>query len=154
MRTPILQDLNYTINDVAWIYKYILMTSNWQFTNWKNSYFWEIDEDRNEYGYLRAPKAWPQIGSMPPASPMRIEKPVTFAKVRAIVPPASWRPPRRPKNMVETMNLVNHITFMAAMGTPMGLCFPNSNHIWWNVGHCLRACWISLSIDRELEGLE
>jgi hypothetical protein len=71
---------------------------------------------------------------------MRTENPVTFAKVSAMVPPASCRLPRRPRNMVEMMNLANHMTFMTATGSPIGRCFFSSSHIWIMVGHRCRAC--------------
>lgn len=51
-----------------------------------------------------APKAWPQMGSMPMARPDRIEYPVMLAKPTARAPPARWSLPRWPRKSKEIMD--------------------------------------------------
>lgn len=63
-----------------------------------------------------APKAWPQMGSMAAERPLRTEKPVTFAKVKPRVAPASGSSPRRPRKAVVMAILANHVKFMATRG--------------------------------------
>nr|GMD00624.1 NADH oxidase [Ipomoea batatas] len=53
--------------------------------------------------YFLAPKACPQIGSIPMAKPERMEYPVMLAKPTAREPPANASPPRRPRKSMEIM---------------------------------------------------
>ena len=50
---------------------------------------------------LLAPKAWPQMGSMPMARPERTEYPVMLAKPMAKEPPARASSPRWPRKSME-----------------------------------------------------
>lgn len=50
-----------------------------------------------------APKAWPQMGSMPMERPERMEYPVMFAKPMASEPPARESSPRWPRKSMEIM---------------------------------------------------